>query len=92
MQAEPGQDDHARALTVRGMHDAERHGALSAQERRQAGPLLISTSARTRQTADLVLRELEGPPRADYRDALYLAERRKDRGDAEDAARQVLAM
>ena len=36
--------------------------------------VLVSTSARTVQTADLVLRELEMPPRADYRDALYLAE------------------
>ena len=44
----------------------------------RAGPridrVLVSTSARTVQTADLVLRELEMPPRADYRDTLYLAE------------------
>ena len=34
--------------------------------------ILVSAAARTRQTAELVLRELDIP--ADYRDALYLAE------------------
>jgi phosphohistidine phosphatase len=36
--------------------------------------VLVSTSARPVQPADLVLRALAVPPRADYRDALYLAE------------------
>jgi len=68
----PGPDDHARALTVRGMHDA---GAMARYLRKNGfAPelMLISTSARTHQTADLVLREVHA--KADYREALYLAE------------------
>jgi phosphohistidine phosphatase len=70
--ADPAVDDHGRELTVRGMHDA----SAMARYLRKSGfvpdLMLVSTSARTRQTADLVLRELGA--RADYRDALYLAE------------------
>ncbi len=72
-QAEPGQDDHARALTVRGIADAEAMARYLRKNGAKLDRVLISTSARTIQTADLVLRELEGPPRADYRDGLYLA-------------------
>ncbi|HUO02070.1 MAG TPA: histidine phosphatase family protein [Rhizomicrobium sp.] len=72
-QAEPGQDDHARALTVRGIADAEAMARYLRKSGARPDRVLISTSARTIQTADLVLRELEGPPRADYRDGLYLA-------------------
>ena len=71
--AEPGQDDHARALTVRGIADAEALARYLRKNEAKLDRVLISTSARTIQTADLVLRELEGPPRADYRDGLYLA-------------------
>ena len=70
--AEPELDDHARALTVRGMHDA---GAMARYLRKNnfvPELMLVSTSARTRQTADLVLREIEARP--DYRESLYLAE------------------
>ncbi|HXR94650.1 MAG TPA: histidine phosphatase family protein [Rhizomicrobium sp.] len=72
-QGEPGQDDHARALTVRGIADAEAMARYLRKNGAKPERVLISTSARTIQTADLVLRELEGPPRADYRDGLYLA-------------------
>jgi phosphohistidine phosphatase len=72
-QAEPGQDDHARALTVRGIADAEGMARYMRKNGAKPERVLISTSARTIQTADLVLRELEGPPRPDYRDGLYLA-------------------
>lgn len=72
-QAEPGQDDHARALTVRGIADAEAMARYLRKNGAKLDRVLISTSARTIQTADLVLRELDGPPRADYRDGLYLA-------------------
>jgi len=71
--AEPGQDDHARALTVRGIADAEAMARYLRKNEAKQDRVLISTSARTIQTADLVLRELAGPPRADYRDGLYLA-------------------
>src|SRR6185312_1301433 len=71
---EPGQDDHARALTLRGITDAELVARYLAKSGTALDRVLVSTSARTVQTADLVLRALAMPPRADYRDALYLAE------------------
>ncbi len=71
---EPGQDDHARALTLRGIADAEAVARYLHKNGAQLDRVLVSTSARTVQTADLVLRALETPPRADYRDALYLAD------------------
>ena len=71
---EPGQDDHARALTLRGVADAEQVARYLQKNGAEFDRVLVSTSARTVQTADLVLRALEAPPRADYRDALYLAE------------------
>jgi phosphohistidine phosphatase len=72
-QSEPGQDDHARALTLRGLADAEAMAHYLRKNGARPDRVLISTSARTVQTAGLVLRELEVPPRGDYRDALYLA-------------------
>jgi len=71
---EPGQDDHARALTLRGIADAEAVARYLHKNGAELDRVLVSTSARTVQTADLVLRELQSPPRADYRDGLYLAE------------------
>ncbi len=71
--AEPGGDDHARALTLRGIADAEAMARYLRKNDARPDRVLISTAARTVQTADLVLRELEAPPRADYSDALYLA-------------------
>ena len=70
---EPGQDDHARALTLRGVADAEAVARYLNKNGAEPERVLVSTSARTVQTADLVLRELASP-RADYRDGLYLAE------------------
>src|SRR5476651_2658867 len=70
--ADPALEDHDRALAVRGMHDA---GALARYMRKNGfipELILSSSSARTRQTTDLVLRELGARP--DYRDSLYLAE------------------
>ena len=71
---ESGQDDHARALTLRGIADAEQVARYLHKNGAELDRVLVSTSARTVQTADLVLRELSAAPRADYRDALYLAE------------------
>jgi phosphohistidine phosphatase len=70
---EPGQDDHARALTLRGIADAEAMAHYLRKNGARIDRVLVSTAARTVQTADMVLRELQMPPRADYRDALYLA-------------------
>jgi len=70
--ADPRLDDFARELTVRGMHDAAAMARYLRKNEMRPGLILVSGSARTRQTAELVLRELEAS--ADYRDALYLAE------------------
>jgi phosphohistidine phosphatase len=70
--AEPALEDHDRELTVRGMHDA---GAIARYMRKNGfmpDLILSSSSARTRQTTELVLREIG--VRADYRESLYLAE------------------
>jgi phosphohistidine phosphatase len=70
--ADPALDDHARELTVRGMHDASAMARYLCKNGFVPGLMLISTSARTRQTAELVLREMQA--KAEYREALYLAE------------------
>ena len=81
--AEPEVEDHGRELTVRGMHDA----AAIARYLRKNGfapeLMLVSTSARTRQTAELVLRELDA--KAEYREQLYLAEAGKILGQVQGA-------
>jgi phosphohistidine phosphatase len=69
---DPQADDHARELTVRGMHDASAIARYIRKNGFEPQLLLASTSARTRQTAELVLREIEA--KADYREGLYLAE------------------
>ena len=70
--ADPEADDHGRELTVRGMHD----GAAMARYLRKNDftpeLILASSSARTRQTAELVLGEVRA--KVEYRDSLYLAE------------------
>ena len=70
--ADPALDDFARELTVRGMHDAAAMARYLRKNEMRPDLILVSGSARTRQTAELVLRELEA--KADYRDTLYLAE------------------
>src|ERR1700733_13472039 len=70
--AYPELDDHGRALTVKGMHDAAAMARYLRKNNFVPGLILASTSARTRQTAELVLREIEA--KADSRDSLYLAE------------------
>jgi phosphohistidine phosphatase len=70
--AEPALDDYSRELTVRGMHDAAAMARYLRKNTFVPGLMLVSPSARTRQTAELVLREIES--KADYREALYLAE------------------
>ncbi len=88
--ADPALDDHARELTMRGMHDA---GAIARYIRKngfQPDLLWVSTSARTRQTADLVLQEIEG--RAEYRETLYLAEPGKILGLIQAASNDITGL
>ena len=73
--ADPQAEDHARELTVRGMHDASAVARYIRKNGFTPQLVMASTSARTRQTADLVLREIEA--RAEYREALYLADPEK---------------
>lgn len=70
--ADPAADDFARELTVRGMHDAAAMARYLRKNEMRPDLILISTAARTRQTAELVQRELDVP--VDGREALYLAE------------------
>ena len=72
--ADPDMDDHARALTVRGVHDANAIARYMQKNGMAPDLMLVSSSARTRQTAELTVRELSDPPRVDIRDTLYLAE------------------
>jgi len=69
--ADPDLDDYARELTVRGVHDA---GAMARYLRKNdftPDLILVSAAARTRQTADMVEREIDAPVR--LVEALYLA-------------------
>jgi phosphohistidine phosphatase len=85
--ADPALDDHARELTVRGMHDA---GAIARYIRKNGFEpelLLASSSARTRQTAELVLREIKAE--VEYRESLYLAEPGKILGQIQAAPANI---
>ena len=69
--AEPGQEDFDRPLMLSGVEDA---GAMARYLRKNGHAvdlILSSSSARTTQTAELVLKELTAE--IEYRDALYLA-------------------
>lgn len=66
-------DDHARPLNARGRIAA----ALMGRHMREAGyvPRLVlcSTSARTRETLEILLPEMEAEPEVRYEESLYLA-------------------
>ena len=72
--AEPGSDDHERELTARGAHDAAAMGRFMDKKRWLPEMIYCSTAQRTRQTADLLLREWGSAPAIEYRQALYLAD------------------
>jgi phosphohistidine phosphatase len=70
--ADPRLDDFARELTVRGMHDAAAMARYLRKNDMRPDLILASGAARTRQTGELVQRELDA--KTEIRDALYLAE------------------
>lgn len=70
--ADPALEDHDRELTVRGMHDASAMARYMRKNGFIPDLILSSSAARTRQTTELVLREIAA--RSDYRGSLYLAE------------------
>lgn len=69
----PGQDDRARVLIERGRRDAASAGRALGKLGVAADAILISPSARTRETADIALADASWP-RLEIVDDLYLAE------------------
>ena len=65
-------DDFDRTLMLSGMQDAAAMARYLRKNDYRPDLILCSPSARTTQTAELVLRELDSE--IDYRDTLYLAE------------------
>ena len=70
---EAGIRDQDRPLTERGREDAARIGRFMNEEVYVADLVLCSTSARTRETLELVLPQLNVQPTVQYLDELYLA-------------------
>jgi phosphohistidine phosphatase len=82
-------EDHERALSRRGREAARRLGESLPAALGAIDLVLCSTSARTRETADLALAGFATPPLIRFEDALYLASRaaliRRLRGIEESA-------
>ena len=73
--AEPGGiEDHERELTMRGLNDASAMGRFMDRKHYLADTVFCSAARRTRQTADLLLREWRTRAPVDYREAFYLAD------------------
>ncbi len=70
---EPGHDDRHRKLVERGREDAARVGRVLREEVYLPDVILCSTSARTKETLELILPELGVAPAVQYRAELYLA-------------------
>lgn len=66
-------EDFDRPLAERGKAAAQRMGAYMAAQGIAPELILCSTAVRARQTLDLVLPHLAGPPTVLHEDALYLA-------------------
>jgi phosphohistidine phosphatase len=66
-------DDFARPLARRGQEAAPLIGRYIAQSGLQPELVLCSAAVRTRETVDLVLKELQAPPKVLYKRCLYLA-------------------
>jgi len=70
--AESGVEDFARTLMLSGMQDAGAMARYLHKGGYSVGLILSSSAARTAQTTELVVQQLESE--VEYRDALYLAE------------------
>jgi len=70
----PGIGDKARALAPRGREDAAHIGRFLSEEAYVADLVLCSASARTRETLEIVLPQLNAKPAVHYLDELYLAD------------------
>lgn len=69
----PGQGDFDRELAPRGREAAPRMGAWMRANGVAPERILCSTATRARQTLELVLPHLPGPPSVTFDDGLYLA-------------------
>jgi len=74
---ESGEGDHARVLTVRGRGDAGLIGRYIDTHGYLPDAVLCSTSARTRETCDILSGELARAPATDFTRGLYLASAKK---------------
>ena len=73
--AESGTEDFERTLMLSGMQDAGAMARYLSKNDHEIDLILCSSAARTVQTAELILHELDCE--IEYRDALYLAEAAK---------------
>ena len=67
----PGERDHDRRLAERGRNDAPRLGAYMAKHRYLPDRVVVSTSARTRETWDLAAAEMPGKPKVAFEERIY---------------------
>lgn len=66
-------DDHARRLVDRGLRDSRKMGAWLKDEGYKPAMVLCSTSTRTRETLEQMLKGLDEKPPVTFVDAIYLA-------------------
>jgi phosphohistidine phosphatase len=71
--SEPGQDDYDRPLNHRGRRDAPRLGRWLTSRGDVPDLILCSSAERTRETCDLIVAALPGPPQVRHIVALYHA-------------------
>jgi len=69
--AQPGQKDHERVLTDRGRSDAARVGAYLVRHRLAPDRVLVSTSARTRETWTLLAEATGSAPPVRFEERIY---------------------
>jgi phosphohistidine phosphatase len=69
--AEPGENDHERALNPRGHKDAARMGAYLAKHALVPEGVLVSTARRTRETWQGVAKAFSAAPPVRFEDRLY---------------------
>jgi phosphohistidine phosphatase len=69
----PGERDHERALAARGRGDAPKLGAYMVRHAFMPDLVLVSTSARTRETWDLAATVFEDVPPVKYDERIYEA-------------------
>ena len=70
---QPGERDHERRLAERGRNDAPRVGAYMSRHDFMPDRVVVSTSARTRETWKLAAAEMDKAPKAEFDDRIYEA-------------------